>query len=317
MAYSNSSFVRSYTTCKKSCLIYLLNAVLVIGLLLYGYILHLTLLLYEKDTAATEQSYNLDIFKEVVTNTTPSCLIANMPSLEDLEAWSSPLPRPVLNLGFPKAGSTTMHLFFECGGWKSSHQFCSRRRINTCAQCMKDAIFKGLPPVTTCGKRAQRFHTEVEVFTQLDYTSESICYWPQIQALEEIHRDKPNATFILGMRDFDKWFNSVNNWNGYTARIMKFCNFTTSRNKESFKVFYCSQVERVRKFVSDHPSHALIELDIENENAGFIMSKLFDINQTCWGHANKSPLNEQKNHSNSSDEIIYKELSTSHNKTLL
>jgi hypothetical protein len=91
---------------------------------------------------------------------------------------------------------------------------------------------------------------------------------------------------------------------------MKFCNFTTTVDSESFEVFYCSQVERVRKFVSDHPSHALIELDIESENAAFIMSKLFDINQTCWGHANQNPRKEQKNHSNSSDKILSRETST-------
>ena len=278
--YSNSSFVRSYTTCNISCLIYLLFAVIVIGLLLYGYILHFALLLFEKDKAATVP-YNPDIFKEVVTKENTSCLIANMPPLEDLETWRSSLPRPVLNLGFPKAGSTTMHEFFTCGGWKSSHLSCPRK--GTCAQCMKDAIFKGLPPVTTCGE-----NDSTEVFTQLDYTSKRSCYWPQIEALEEIHRDKPHATFILGMRNFEKWYGSVRKWYGLADR-MKFCKFTTSLNSESFEEFYCSQVERVRKFVWDHPSHALIELDIENEYAGFIMSKLFEINQTCWGHANKNP----------------------------
>mmetsp|Transcript_22844 Transcript_22844/g.32738 ORF Transcript_22844/g.32738 Transcript_22844/m.32738 type:complete len:85 (+) Transcript_22844:51-305(+) len=83
MDYPNSSFVRLNTNCNKSRLIYLLIAVLVIGQLLYGYILHFALLLFEKEKAATVP-YNPDIFKEVVTNEKPSCLIANMSSLEDL-----------------------------------------------------------------------------------------------------------------------------------------------------------------------------------------------------------------------------------------
>ena len=70
-------------------------------------------LLLKKDKAA-RVPYNPDIFKEVITNKKPSCFIANIPSLEDLEAWNSSLPRPVLNLGFPKAGSTSMYWFFKC-----------------------------------------------------------------------------------------------------------------------------------------------------------------------------------------------------------
>ena len=58
--------------------------------------------------------------------------------------------------------------------------------------------------------------------------------------------------------------------------------------------FMCSHVLHVRQFVKDHPSHALIELDLydtDTATATAVMSSLFPAktaHQNCWTHANKS-----------------------------
>jgi hypothetical protein len=118
-----------------------------------------------------------------------------------------------------------------------------------------------------------------------------------IDALDEIHRDVPNATFILGMRDFDHWFDSISNWSTRPLRnrLLK-CKLRDLPNDaktvegitENFKMFFCSHVERIRKFVTDHPSHTLVEVDIESPKAGLMMSNLFGIDESCWGHHNKN-----------------------------
>jgi hypothetical protein len=44
---------------------------------------------------------------------------------------------PFINLGMPKMGSTSLHKYFRCGGFKSSHYMCGNKM---CAVCMKNAI---------------------------------------------------------------------------------------------------------------------------------------------------------------------------------
>ena len=69
-----------------------------------------------------------------------------------------PLPKPYLNLGFPKAGSTSLHAFFTCGGIRSSHQFV--RKMGYCGTCIQTAIRQGLqPPLQTCGHYVSTKHT--------------------------------------------------------------------------------------------------------------------------------------------------------------
>jgi hypothetical protein len=212
------------------------------------------------------------------------------------------LPKPYINVGFPKAGSTSLHGFFECGGINSGHFLClsddmtGKRRRGSCGDCMDNAIRQGLPPLKTCG--------DYEAFTQLDVSphprENKKCYWPQIEALEEIHNEAPNATFILNFRNIPNWVRSVQNWVKLDKRLMA-CNIigspalpspegSNNNNDTSLWLedFFCSQVERVRDFVAKHPSHALIEVDIEDPSAGEFLSQAFDIDASCWKQSNKN-----------------------------
>ena len=55
---------------------------------------------------------------------------------------------------------------------------------------------------------------------------------------------------------------------------------------EELTQFYLGHSERIRNFVRDHPSHALVEVDIEDDRAGEIMQNAFGINGQCWGKQN-------------------------------
>ena len=55
---------------------------------------------------------------------------------------------------------------------------------------------------------------------------------------------------------------------------------------EELTKFYLGHSERIRNFVRDHPSHALVEVDIEDGRAGEIMQNAFGINKQCWGKQN-------------------------------
>ena len=59
-----------------------------------------------------------------------------------------------------------------------------------------------------------------------------------------------------------------------------------------FCKFYCEQVERVRKFVLQHPSHKLVEIMVGDPNVGDYLAELFDVDQSCWGAHNVNPRSE-------------------------
>ena len=47
--------------------------------------------------------------------------------------------------------------------------------------------------------------------------------------------------------------------------------------------WYYDHVARVRQFVADHPSHALVEIDIENnKDTGVRMAQIFDGDLSFW-----------------------------------
>ena len=69
------------------------------------------------------------------------------------------LPTPILIVGMPKTGTSTIHAFFERSGYRSSHFKCLNRTIH-CGLCIKVAIEEDKPPLKTCG--------DYEVWAQMD-----------------------------------------------------------------------------------------------------------------------------------------------------
>ena len=226
------------------------------------------------------------------TNTSVDCFKARTDTVHP--SLYHNLPKPYINLGFPKTGTTSLYSFFKCGGIKSSHYYC--RYINRtdtskfrCATCMTKAVAKGLSPISEC--RGQ----EQEVYAQIDDGQ----YFPQIELLEEIVNDDnhPNATFFLTFRSMDKWYKSLSNWPprsldgiglNLVDRLVK-SNITGSPTKSDPKHFshwYCKHIQRVRDVIDRHPSHSLVEVDIEDPMVGQRMSDMFGIRKSCWGQKN-------------------------------
>ena len=193
------------------------------------------------------------------------------------------LPKPFINLGFPKMGTTTLNAFFNCGGYKSHHYICGEKLL--CAKCIQQSIRHGEPPFARCN--------DGDVWTQLDNGR----WFPQVELLEKIVEGYPQATFFLMFRSVEKWHNSLLNWppnrtkhNAMTERLMNF-NITGLRKGNGsdislFSDWHCGHVNRVRELVSKYPSHSLVEIDIEDVSIGERMSEMFGINESCWRHAN-------------------------------
>ena len=117
---------------------------------------------------------------------------------------------------------------------------------------------------------------------------------PQVQYLQEIHDESPMSTFILNKRNVTKWIKSMKGWNGrgwgsMDERFVQCGNATglNATDEQSLEVYLSGHFEMIRGFVQRNPSHALVEIDIEDPNTGCIMSELFNTT-TFWTKSNKS-----------------------------
>ena len=269
------------------------------------------------------------------------------------------LPTPILVMGLPKCGTTSITSYFRCAGIRSSHFSCevnddddqtrpwrncllpqgagggARSDAGTqplCAVCIERNIKRGRPPFEGCGpydvfgemdsaehplpmlRSDARYANYVEENAAAaddatttndddkDTSIQPLCSFPQIMHLEEIHASYPNATFILNTRPVDNLIKSISNWNptpnradrGYLRRVLAQCDLGPAfgpgvgATDEELKRFYLAHSEHIRGFAKQHPSHALVEVDIEDDSTGDVMQDSFGINKQCWGKQNSA-----------------------------
>ncbi len=230
------------------------------------------------------------------------------------------LPLPVMNMGMPKSGSTTLYEFFDCIGFRATHW--DRGTTDFEGMCMRDAANVGLPPIATCGPDVQAF-MQFDVEYPFGTNGGNIwskkkreeCFFPQLSLLEELHAEDPNATFVMNFRPIGDWIRSLTDWKTDWKPSMlerfQLCHFpnlprgfpqnlTDEKDvRDTMSQFFCSHVQHLRNFVKEHPSHTLIELDLyDNQGSSTIMGALFPSSNICWGHSNKSerkpPLGKEK-----------------------
>ena len=230
------------------------------------------------------KSYSLDLLSVTLKNSKVTTAANEL-------RRALPLPTPVLVVGMPKAGTSSIHAFFLDSGHTSVHWRNdipnSPWRVGT---CMKQAADAGLPLMKSCGNYS--------VYAQMDVTDPHIpdtgCHYPQILNLPELHKEAPNATFILNRRNFTDWASSVYRWDvkgrdQLGDRWVACKPFgPPSTSAEDLIQWHKEQIQRVRQFVLDHPTHALVEVDIQDAGAGDLMSKAFGVDVKYWGQANKN-----------------------------
>jgi len=158
----------------------------------------------------------------------------------------------------------------------------TNRRIS-CAKCISNSIAANKPPLALC--------PPADIYTQLDNGQ----YFPQVELLNEFHEGYPQATFFLTFRNMTKWYHSLSHWPprprgphmNTRLKNLDIAGFPIGmgKNEEEFTDWFCNHVLRVRKMV-ENSQHHLIEVDIEDPTIAKRMSKMFAIEEGCWGHAN-------------------------------
>ena len=197
---------------------------------------------------------------------------------------------PILVVGFPKVGTTSIHASFVCGGYRSSHYCCcgSNRTHTHCdggptfSDCMRANKKAQRPILEGCG--------DYDVYAQMDAELGSGIYLPQHFDLELLHEYAPEATLLLNVRPAEAWMKSVTNWYGLGGRFLRQFKIDVNkveRNKALEEIFE-NHTTLIRDFVATHPSHTLVEVDISNPSAGETMAQAFGIPSTCWGVHNQN-----------------------------
>jgi hypothetical protein len=155
-----------------------------------------------------------------------------------------------------------------------------------CGQCMFSARNYSLPLLESCG--------DYDAFVQMDNGGLETCNFPQLRSLDLIHNEAPSATFLYMFRSMDSWINSLKKFrDGQLLRCLGQClnkkkpiPFLNGTKPQHLRDFFCGSVMHARNFVANHPSHKLIEIDLDDPNTGKMLSHLFNIDESCWGENN-------------------------------
>lgn len=123
-------------------------------------------------------------------------------------------------------------------------------------------------------------------------------FFPQHFRIDDLHESYPNATWILNWRDPNAWVESVMKWGDdlhhqflneyYMQGAIPHIPTNVTIVKELLKRLYVDHHDMVRDFVARHPSHALIEVNIEGNNTGRDLANAFGLNEYAWMNINQN-----------------------------
>jgi len=255
------------------------------------------------------------------------------------------MPLPVLNVGYPKVGSSTIKDFMACIGFKSNHGQNGKKMFENLADGKR--LYH---PNSSSNKKAH-------AYSQLDQNG-GTGYYPQISLLDELHEVDPDSTFVFNFRPIKDWIRSITEWFSMRRRMGSFLMpglvLSPEQRKRAEGIargkvnnspqlpllsevqlaqWWCGHALHIREYVKEYPSHALVELDLyDTEGSTSVMYDLFQADtdayfaslegtnnddgserredasdeKHCWGHSNKSSDRKKLVHSPNSKQSTAK-----------
>ena len=207
----------------------------------------------------------------------------------------------VIALGMAKAGTTSVHNFFECNRVsRVAHYSCNDDR---------DTVIGG--KAGECGKCVTRFITAVaskqiknmipgaeqtlrnycgnfSVFANIMYLSDDVCLYPNVEHLELLVKVLPRACFVMHTRNVTEWLNSYKHYGAMYRRALDECPGVLPRTDQGLVDWYLRHERHVHDTLANH--HCAIEVNIDDPKAGTQLADYFGgTSSDCWGHYNKSP----------------------------
>lgn len=198
----------------------------------------------------------------------------------------------IINVGLPKSGSTSLHRMFSHAGRKKEK---TNLNLHYCGQCIFDQIQEQRQQYeekSTAKIEYDLLHKcgDFHVWTQIDFLHYEKCIFPQIQYLEELYSDAPNATWLMPMRNVSNWVRSVTHYRNARelaeeCDLLPYLNITIGDAKSDDKMMelYCAHIDQIRFFVKSHPTLSYIEFRIEDPNVGSFLKEFFpSLSESRW-----------------------------------
>eukprot|EP00977_Amphora_coffeiformis_P021202 scaffold9027_cov174-Amphora_coffeaeformis.AAC.2 len=187
---------------------------------------------------------------------------------------------PVFILSLPKSGTTSLAKFFECGGLKAPHTYGHNEndgKTFRLGACMEKSFHAHRPLLWGCPPDLYHAYSDIGTI------SNEGCFYPSIQALEQIAHYYPNATLIVSYRT--GWYEAAQKWsNGRLAEKWRsFCPvFPNSSNAQEWRDFYDQHRQRIREIVEAYPTLNYLEFNLTDPTAGQQLSDFTGIRASCW-----------------------------------
>ena len=187
-------------------------------------------------------------------------------------------------IGFPKAGTTTLHTALEKSGLRSAHWRTAEAFVG---RLMYRGYLKSGDPFARL--------SEFDCVTQADVCipQQRVNCWPNLdfRIISRIRESHEECVFLLNTRQVDKHIASIRGWNDLHSRLVEAdvpglphgFGETDAELEQWIEGHYAA----CRGFFGDDPR--FVEFDIADENAPSLLESALDISVAWWGAANRRP----------------------------
>jgi hypothetical protein len=195
-------------------------------------------------------------------------------------ARADPVPK-IFVIGFSKCGTTSLHEFFLGNGIPSRHHGSNDVRKNLALSMLRNI---------SVGRNILHGIDGWTAYADINYASETL-YVEACCFFREMHRDYPDAYFILPQRNVEDWIRSRLRHGGgsFAARVAASLCCTADDLPGLWRRQYDQHVAEVHVHFRDRPGSRLLELELGANNgealAAFLMPD-FEVDPTLWRRAN-------------------------------
>lgn len=198
-------------------------------------------------------------------------------------------PPVVVNLGVAKSGTVSLFEYFECNGWRATHDTdCGWNRCST-------ALSKWLTMNVSKTSPEDVFRDAMggaRVYAELNAARE--CFFPQADHVDQLVRSLPGACFVLTSRPPERWRASMLSYHAPGKRhslaveMLRSCASRGRQPREHTELerWYTAHLERARRAMM--AAKCALEVPIEQPVAevGALLARRFPgTNATCWSHS--------------------------------
>ena len=191
----------------------------------------------------------------------------------------------IILIGFPKAGTSSLHRALKSANIPSFHQLY-HKKSKIIGKILIENYKQNLPILHS-------FSENVYALTEINYIDFNQAYWPQLdyQLLEKICKETDNYRFILNYRNPTKLVNSMKNWhNNFHKRLIdnEIPGLPIGRGQNNIELenWVENHYTEIRKRFSEDKN--FLEIDIESKNVKEKLSDFLDLKINWWGIENKT-----------------------------